>query len=313
MTEGAGLLPCPDCGCEFRGKAGVSLHQRRAHPEAYHQENVPEQRKKARWVYEEKVLLARLEKNMLGLGLTVNSKTMAEQFPSRSSESIKKMRQSVEYRRILESLTGAHGTHDDPAGESASFLAGHGTHDGGAEGGDSSEAHATFGATSLPSLEGTQDQPDTGASGPQMTDSQEQCGWSDALRKALEEAQLDLGELTLNEIVPGCPDDRVRGALDAEYEAWLPSRERRTTGSRVQPQRTDASDRPRVRRRAQYAWVQREYTKNRSRCAQDVISGAWQDPTATLPMGTQELFWRSLFKRTSVPDTRCPEPVGPPK
>ena len=66
-------------------------------------------------------------------------------------------------------------------------------------------------------------------------------------------------------------------------------------------------------RRVQYARVQREYTKNRSRCALDVISGAWQDPPTTLPMGMQEPFWRSLFERTSVPDERCPEPVGPPK
>ncbi|CAH3033365.1 unnamed protein product, partial [Porites evermanni] len=235
-TNGAGLLPCPDCGREFCGKAGVSQHQRRAHKEAYHKDHVLEQRKKARWVYEEKVLLERVEKNMVELGLTITSKTMAEQFPSRYSE----------------------------------------------------------------------------VSGPQMTDSTEQCGWSDALRRALEGVHLDLGEVTIEEIVPGCPDNRVRSALDIAYEAWLPSRERHAPGSRPQPQRTEAQDRPRVRRRAQYARVRPEYTKNRSRCAQDVISGAWQDPPATLPMGTQQPFWRSLFERTSVPDNRCPQPVGPP-
>ena len=116
-------------------------------------------------------------------------------------------------------LTGAHGTNDDPAGGSASSLAGHGTHDCEVDGGDSPEAHATFSATSLPSLEVTREQPETGASGPQMTDSLEQCGWSDALRTALEGAHLDLGEVTLDEIVPSCPDDQVRSALDAEYEA----------------------------------------------------------------------------------------------
>ena len=199
MTEGAGLLPCPDCGREFRGKAGVSQHRRRAHPEAYHQDHVPEQRKKARWVYEEKVLLARVEKNMVELGLTVTSKTMAEQFPSRSSEAIKKMQQSAEYRRILESLTGTHGTQDGPTGGSASSLAGLRTHDGRVDEGDSSEAHAAFGASSLPSLEVTREQPEIGVSGPQMTDSTKQCGWSDALRTALEGVHLDLGEVTLEE------------------------------------------------------------------------------------------------------------------
>ena len=157
----------------------------------------------------------------------------------------------------------------------------------------------------------THEQPETGASGPQMTDSVEQCGWSDALRKVLEEAQLDLGDITIDQIVPGCPDDRVRSALDKEYGAWLPFRERRAPGSRPGSQLTEAQDRPRVRRRAQYALVQRE--QNRSRCIQDDISGAWQDPPNQLPMEEQETFWRSLFEQPSVPDNRCPQPEGPPK
>ena len=156
MTHGAGLLPCPDSGREFRGKAGVSQHRRRAHKEAYHKDHVPEQRKKARWVYEEKVLLARTERNMVELSLYVTSKTLAVQFPSCSSEAIKKMRQMVEYKRILESLTGVHGTHDGPAGGSASSPTGHGTHDGRVDEGDSSETQTNFGATSLPSLQVTQ-------------------------------------------------------------------------------------------------------------------------------------------------------------
>ena len=154
---------------------------------------MPEQRKKARWVYEEKVLLARTEKNVVELGLTVTSKTMAEQFPRCSSESIKKMRQTAEYKRILESLSCMHETQDGPAGGSASSLAGaNGTKECRVEGGDFSEAHATFGATSMPS-QVTQEQPDTGVPRPQTTDSAEQCAWSDALRRALE-THLDLGE-----------------------------------------------------------------------------------------------------------------------
>ena len=59
--------------------------------------------------------------------------------------------------------------------------------------------------------------------------------------------------------------------------------------------------------------MQREYKKNRSRCAQDVISGAWRDPPANLPLEEQEPFWRSLFEPSSVPDDRTPDPLGPPK
>ena len=231
---------------------------------------------------------------MVEAGIAVNSKTLAEQFPSRSSEAIKKMRQSVEYERILESLSGVHGMHDRPAGGNASSLAGATrTHDGRVDGGDSPEAHATFGATSMPS-QVTHKQPEPRVSRPQTTYSADQCGWSDGLREALEEAQLDLGDLTIEPIVPSCRDDWVRSVLDLEYRAWLPSHERRAPGSRPGPQRTEAQDRPRVRRRAQYVRVQREYIKNRSRCAQNVISGAWQDPPTQLPMEMQETFWRSF-------------------
>ena len=136
--------------------------------------------------------MARTEKNVVELGLTVTSKTMAEQFPRCSSESIKKMRQTAEYKRILESLSCMHEMQDGPAEGSASSLTGtNGTKDGRVEGGDFSEAHATFGAISMPS-QVTQEQPETGVPGPQMTDSAEQCGWSDALRRALE-THLDLG------------------------------------------------------------------------------------------------------------------------
>ena len=52
----------------------------------------------------------------LEAGIAVNSKTFEEHFLSRSSEAIKKMRQSEEYKRILESLTSAHGIYNGPAG-----------------------------------------------------------------------------------------------------------------------------------------------------------------------------------------------------
>ena len=69
------------------------------------------------------------------------------------------------------------------------------------------------------------------------------------------------------------PDDRVGETLDDEYWHWLPPRERRQS---VPPRQAlqGVSDRPRIKCRVQYACVQREYGKNRSRCAQNVISDA---------------------------------------
>ena len=112
-----------------------------------------------------------------------------------------------------------------------------------------------------------------GLSDQQDTDSTEQCRWADKLRRALEAAYIDLGDFMLDNISPGQPDDRVGETLDDEYWRWLPPRERRQS---VPPRQAlqGVSDRPRVKYRAQYAWVQREYGKNRSRCAQNVISDA---------------------------------------
>ena len=113
----------------------------------------------------------------------------------------------------------------------------------------------------------------------------------------LEGAKLDLEEVLLDQIVLNCPDERVRNVLDEEYKSWLPLSERHAPGPCPRPQRTGAQDRPRVRRRARYAWVQREYNRNRSCCAQDVISGAWQDPPTHLPMGVQEPFCANFSAR----------------
>ena len=56
--------------------------------------------------------------------------------------------------------------------------------------------------------------------------------------------------------------------------------------------------------------MQRDYRKNRSRYAQNVISGTWRDPPATLPMDTQEPFWRVLFEHPLHPNDRTFHPVG---
>ena len=247
---------------------------------------MPQPRVKARWDHEEKVLLARAELALVsekGVVRTIN-KELAERVSGRTVEAIKKVRQRADYKEILASLKPpAHRTQDDQSEESVSpdLVIGtqdgrvegddspeaqaHGTHDGGVDAGDSPETQASLGiAPSLPSQITPEQLPplfeETGALGPQDTDSTEQCRWSDELRRALEGAQIDLGEMELDDINPGQPDDRVREALDDEYRRWLPPRERRRPAlPRRAPQ--GASDRPRVKRRAQYARVQREYNR----------------------------------------------------
>ena len=58
-SDEVGLTRCPECQRHFRTPRGLSIHQRNAHPEEYHLENVPKERKKARCDHEEMVLLAR--------------------------------------------------------------------------------------------------------------------------------------------------------------------------------------------------------------------------------------------------------------
>ena len=60
-SDDVSLARCPDCLRQFATKRGLSIHRRSAHPEEYHLENVPKERKKARWDHEEMVLLARRE------------------------------------------------------------------------------------------------------------------------------------------------------------------------------------------------------------------------------------------------------------
>lgn len=55
------------------------------------------------------------------------------------------------------------------------------------------------------------------------------------MRKALEGAKLDLGDVLLDQIVHCCPDDRVRNALDKEYRSWLPLCERHAPGPCPRP------------------------------------------------------------------------------
>lgn len=73
-----------DCSREFRKAVGLSVHHCRAHPEEYHQENVSEQRKKARWDGEEMVLLAREELCAEAEGVKKMNKHLHSLFPSQT-------------------------------------------------------------------------------------------------------------------------------------------------------------------------------------------------------------------------------------
>ena len=253
-------------------QSGLSLHRRNAHPYEYHLANVPKERKKARWEHEEMVFLARREIEMARAAAgKVNVRELASLIPDRTYDAVKGVRRKTEYKDLLTFLS----------------VSSVGTQDG-ASSMPSEETSLGSEAQSVSSEEWTQD-------------------WAADLIKAVEDSEIVLGKLRLEDIVPGQPSDWVREAVDTNYEAWLPSRKRRS--HRAQEPRK-VPEGARANRRAQYARVQRCYDRDRTRCAQEVIMGAWRDPPASLPMSTQEPFWHDLFEAPSVPDSRSPSPVG---
>ena len=107
------LARCPDCLRQFETKHGLSIHRRSAHPEKYHLENVPKERKKARWGHEEMVLLACREIDLLAAGEKLNvNKALAEAFPSRTLEAITGVRKRPAYKELLRPLTSSPRTQD---------------------------------------------------------------------------------------------------------------------------------------------------------------------------------------------------------
>ena len=52
---------CALCRTAYKGKNGLSLHERRAHPESYHSKNIPKVRIKGRYPRETLLLIAREE------------------------------------------------------------------------------------------------------------------------------------------------------------------------------------------------------------------------------------------------------------
>ena len=64
-------------------------------------------------------------------------------------------------------------------------------------------------------------------------------------------------------------------------------------------------------RRGSYKRTQDLFRKNKSRCAQDILSGSWESPRRGLPLEDQEPYWHEIFEQESVEDLRTPQPIGP--
>jgi len=130
----------------------------------------------------------------------------------------------------------------------------------------------------------------------------------------------------------GPAGQRIQALVDKEYDqfvASLPiqtpkasptgpersgsSRHRRKRTGTVGPARGQVKppSRKQLRRRL-YGVLQRLYKKNRSLCAQTVLSGNWAKEKRTTTLEEQESFWKPLFEEPSELDPREESPVSEP-
>ena len=57
------------------------------------------------------------------------------------------------------------------------------------------------------------------------------------------------------------------------------------------------------------ARVQTLYRRDRARCADDVLNGAWMIEESSVELSDQEQFWRPLFETPSSADNRTENPI----
>lgn len=104
-TEIGGMHYCKFCAANgWETKAGLSQHMRHMHKVEYNA-SIEVPLKKRRWTRDEMIVLAEIELKLQSSSIECNSKTLAERFPSRTSEAIKLRRQLREYQEVLRQVS----------------------------------------------------------------------------------------------------------------------------------------------------------------------------------------------------------------
>ena len=176
--------------CEFscKSKAGLSLHQRSAHAEAYHARNVKAPSRNKKWTDEDVRLLAKAEVELLQSGKKVSAALLhrMDVLPGRTEESLRGQRKTSRHKSAV------------------------------------SEVQAEFeGLASGLRNNGTHDQP-----GPTPSEVEEPVlveephVWQEALREAIVSANLLTIDMT--EVTPGAPTINNQRLVDQDLTSWLP-------------------------------------------------------------------------------------------
>ena len=98
---------CLDCGKQFKGQRGLSLHSRSAHPELYHKKGSAEiaqtirEQTRTRWDGEESAVMAHEEVRLLRQGCMELNKELSKFMTGRSFHSVKSHRRQQSYRALV--------------------------------------------------------------------------------------------------------------------------------------------------------------------------------------------------------------------
>lgn len=129
--------------------------------------------------------------------------------------------------------------------------------------------------------------------------------WENNLKGSIDITML-ASDIMVEEITCGSPDESCRNNIDKEYEIWI---SKWAKGKRTCPAKrikTPHFRNKKHERRYQYAKIQNLYRKNRSRCANEVLSGAWREKEEEVTLKELAPFWEKLLGKESVQDSRRP-------
>ena len=324
---------CPNCPRSFDKSSGLSLHRRKAHASIFHAEFVPPVLTKARWCTTELTLVAREEIRLSRIaGKRATVAAIAACFPDRTFDSLKSLRRNPEYQRILSEVEER--LIDDPCrtgpedGSSQSLVSPPNVT---TQARESDVGVRTPGPLSPATM--TNSLADSLLSGEGASVCSAPCEQMNTLLIVLKanRQKFHLDDHSMDslasDLATGLRSSNpalLQSLIDTEYDGWLTYLDKTygpfkkptlsKPGGRWIPPKIDSNCRSskKLERRRQYREVQRLFKKNRSRCADLVLSGDWSKEPVEIPFEEQESFWGPLFETQSLPDRRRPDPISPP-
>ena len=270
-------LVCPECNARWPKQASLSQHRRRKHPEAYHKERESYEKKRKGWSDEELRLLALSHASLLdsdpGLSKTQYSKLLFNMHDKGYKRTGEQIRQCITKSAKYDDALRA-------------VL-----------------ERSTSPPQTSPSRNESVQQPEpTGVTAPV----QSQVSWSHALKMGF--VTFLLATVSFSEVVPGFAGAHSQRIVDEDFLAWLPVIPPKVFKGFKQ---SKLPIKKRPRRRAQYRRMQKLWIRNRRRCLDSVLSGAWEKDSPDIDEDAFYRFWENILRTESRPDPRDVEPVRP--